>query len=68
MKLNDNFYTILKWFLGVAVAPLIALITGIGELYGWDTTYVVGTISLVCTFLSAIFGISMATYTDSSKG
>ncbi len=62
MKLNDNVYKILKWVLGVAVAPLIALITGIGELYGWDTTYVVGTISLVATFLSAVFGISMATY------
>ncbi len=62
MKLNDNVYKILKWVLGVAIAPLIALITGIGELYGWDTTYVVGTISLVATFLSAVFGISMATY------
>lgn len=62
MKLNDNVYKILKWVLGVAIAPLIALITGIGELYGWDTTYVVGTISLIATFLSAVFGISMATY------
>lgn len=62
MKLNDNVYKLLKWVLGVAIAPLIALITGIGELYGWDTTYVVGTISLVATFLSAVFGISMATY------
>lgn len=62
MKLPDNIYMILKWILGVCIAPIIALITGLGELYGWDTTYTVGTISLVATFLSAIFGISMATY------
>lgn len=62
MKLSDNIYNILKWVLGVAVAPLIALITGLGKLYGWDTTLIVGTISLIATFLSAIFGISMATY------
>lgn len=64
MKLPDNVYTILKWVLGVAVAPTIALITGLGELYHFDTTYIIGTISLIATFLSAIFGISMATYKD----
>ena len=48
--------------LTVAVAPTIALITGLGELYGWDTTLVVGTISLVATFLGAIFGVSVYKY------
>lgn len=60
--LSDKVYEILKWVLTVAVAPTIALITGLGELYGWDTTLVVGTISLVATFLGAIFGVSVYNY------
>lgn len=60
--LSDKVYEILKWVLTVAVAPTIALITGLGELYGWDTTLVVGTISLVATFLGAIFGVSVYKY------
>lgn len=60
--LSDKAYEILKWVLTVAVAPTIALITGLGELYGWDTTLVVGTISLVATFLGAIFGVSVYKY------
>ena len=60
--LSDKAYEILKWVLTVAVAPTIALITGLGKLYGWDTTLVVGTISLVATFLGAIFGVSVYKY------
>lgn len=60
--LSDKVYEILKWVLTVAVAPTIALITGLGELYGWDTTLVVGTISLIATFLGAIFGVSVYKY------
>jgi hypothetical protein len=44
------------------VAPTIALITGLGELYGFNTTLVVGTISLFATFLGAILGVSNAKY------
>ena len=56
MVLNNKFYTVLKWILAVAVAPTIALITGLGELYHFDTTLIVGTISLIATFLGAILG------------
>lgn len=62
MKLPDKIYTALKWILGVCVAPLIALISGLGEVYGFNTATIVKTISLIATFLSAILGISMATY------
>ena len=62
MKLSDKAYTILKWILSVAVAPTIALITGLGQLYGFDTFKIVETISLVATFLGAIFGISVYQY------
>ena len=56
--MNNKLYDILKWTLLVGVAPTIALITGLGELYNFDTTLVIGTISLVATFLGAITGIS----------
>ena len=63
--LPDKVYDILKWILTVAVAPTIALISGLGALYGFDTFKIVETISLVATFLGAIFGISVYQY---SKG
>lgn len=60
--LPDKVYTVLKWILTVAVAPTIALISGLGALYDFDTFKIVETISLVATFLGAIFGISVYQY------
>ena len=60
--MSNKIYDILKWILLVAVAPTIALITGLGELYGFDTTIIVGTISLVATFLGALLGVSNVKY------
>lgn len=60
--MNDKLYNILKWTLLVGVAPTIALITGLGELYNFDTTLIIGTISLVATFLGAVTGISNVNY------
>lgn len=60
--MSNKVYDILKWVLLVAVAPTIALITGLGELYGFDTTLIVGTISLVATFLGALLGVSNVKY------
>lgn len=60
--LNDKWYDVLKWVLSVAVAPTIALISGLGQLYGFDTFKIVETISLIATFLGAIFGISVYQY------
>ena len=60
--LPDKAYNILKWILSVAVAPIIALITGLGQLYGFDTFKIVETISLIATFLGALFGISVYAY------
>ena len=60
--MSNKVYDILKWVLLVAIAPTIALITGLGELYGFDTTLIVGTISLVATFLGALLGVSNVKY------
>lgn len=67
MILNNKFFTILKWILATAIAPTIALITGLGELYGFDTTLIVGTISLVATFLGALLGVSTYNYNKKVK-
>ena len=66
MILNDKFFTVLKWILATAIAPTIALITGLGELYGFETKLIVGTISLIATFLGALLGVS--TYNYNKKG
>ena len=60
--LSDKWYNILKWVLSVAVAPTIALIVGLGEVYGFDTYKIVQTISIIATFLGALFGISVIKY------
>lgn len=68
MILNNKFFTVLKWILATAVAPTIALITGLGELYHFDTTLIVGTITLVATFLGALLGVSNYNYKKSKEG
>lgn len=60
--MSNKVYDVVKWILLVAVAPTIALITGLGELYGFDTTVAVGTISLFATFFGAVLGISNVKY------
>lgn len=67
MILNNKIFTVLKWILATAIAPTIALITGLGELYKFDVTLIVGTISLVATFLGALLGISNYNYQKENK-
>ena len=45
----------------------IALITGLGELYNFDTTIIVGTITLIATFLGALLGVSNYNYKKEGK-
>ena len=60
--LGDKLYKALKWILATAVAPTIALITGLGELYHFETSVIVGTITLIATFLGALIGYSNRNY------
>jgi hypothetical protein len=62
MKLPNKVYDVLKWVLGVAVAPAITLIVGLGEAFHFDTYLIVQVITLVASFLGAIFGISVYQY------
>ena len=65
--MTNKAYDITKWVLLVAVYPTIALITGLGELYGFDTTLIVGTISLIATFVGSLLGISNYNYNKTNK-
>lgn len=60
--MSNKLYDILKWTLLVGVAPTIVLINGLGDLYNFDPTKIVTTISLFATFLGAITGISNINY------
>ena len=62
IKFKDKVYDAIKWILLTAVSPTIALVTGLGELYNFDTALIVGTISLLATFLGALTGISCYNY------
>ena len=67
--LPDKWYNVVKWVLTVCVAPTIALIGGLGQIYGFDTFKICETISLIASFLGAIFGISVYLYNkDDSNG
>lgn len=65
MVLSDKVYNTLKWLLLTLVPALITLISGLGTIYGYDTTQITAVIGLVATFIGAVVGISNANY---SKG
>ena len=62
MKLSNKTYDILKWSLITFVPALIALISSLGIIYGFDTEVITLTISAIATFLGAITGISAKNY------
>lgn len=61
-KFKDKVYNVIKWILFTGVAPTITLIIGLGKLYNFDTTLIVGTISLIASFLGGITGLSNYNY------
>lgn len=62
MILSDKAYKFLKWFLILFIPATLTLIIGLGQLWGFETELIVGTISLISTFLGAITKISDANY------
>lgn len=62
MKLNDKVYKIFKWGLILFVPALLSLISGLGQIYEFDTEKIILTISLFSTFIGTITGISNYNY------
>lgn len=62
LKLTNERYDFIKWLI-IKVSPaLVILISGMGVLFGFDVTVVVGLIGLVTTFLATILNISTKNY------
>lgn len=62
MKMNNKVYDILKWIIVIVSPALITLITTLGELYGFESAVICGTISALTVFAGAVLQISSATY------
>ena len=62
MKLSNEQYDEAKRTVTVVVPAAIALITGLGVLYKFDTSAITGTIALVATFAGTVLGVSSKNY------
>ena len=62
MKLNDKVYKFFKWGLILFIPALLSLISGLGQIYEFDTEKIILTISLFSTFIGTITGISNYNY------
>lgn len=62
MILSDKTYNTLKWLLLTVVPALITLISGLGTIYGYDTTQITAVIGIIATFIGTLVGISNANY------
>lgn len=69
MKLPDKLYEILKWIIVIVSPAICALITGLNTYWGWGLPIdaIVGTITLVTTFLGTILCISTVNYNRIEK-
>lgn len=62
MILSDKTYNTLKWLLLTVVPALITLISGLGTIYGYDTTQITAVIGIIATFIGTLVGISNVNY------
>ena len=63
MKLNDKVYDVLKWIALILIPAVGALYFGLARIWGFPYgEEIVGTLTLIVTFLGTILGISTAKY------
>ena len=60
--MSNKVYDRTKYALLVVVPAVITLIVGLGALYNFDTDLIVGTITLIATFLGQLLKISSDNY------
>lgn len=65
--LPDKIYDALKWIVLIFVPALITFISGLGVLFGFDSTIIVGVIGLVATFIGSLIGVSTKKYYDEKE-
>lgn len=65
---DDNTYNILKWIAMIMLPALGALYFGLASIWGLPYGQeIVGTITVIDTFLGAILGISSSNYSKQSN-
>ncbi len=63
MKLKDKTYDILKWIALIFIPAVGALYFGLAQIWGFPYgEEIVGTLTLIDTFLGALIGISTVNY------
>lgn len=63
MKLNDKAYDVLKWIALIFIPAVGALYFGLAQIWGFPYgEEIVGTLTLIDTFLGALIGISTVNY------
>ena len=63
MKLSNKVYDILKWIALILLPAVSALYFGLSQIWGFPYgEEIVGTISIIDTFLGALLGISTMNY------
>lgn len=67
MKLSNKMYDILKWVCIILAPALITLISGLGAIYGYDTSIITATIGVVVTFVGSLIGISTKNYNKENE-
>lgn len=60
--MNDKVYDALKFIVVIVSPALVTLIVTLGELYGFDSAKICGTISALAVFAGSVLQISSANY------
>ena len=69
MKLSNKYYDILKWIALIFIPAIGALYFGLAQIWGFPYgEEIVGTLTLIDTFLGALLGISTAQYNKGAEG
>lgn len=67
--LSNRTYDVLKWIALVLIPAVGALYFGLSQIWGFPYgEEIVGTLTLVDTFLGALLGISTVNYNNKGKG
>ena len=67
--LNNKTYDVLKWVALVLIPAVGALYFGLSQIWGFPYgEEIVGTLTLIDTFLGALLGISTVNYNSKGKG
>ena len=63
MKMTNKLYDILKWVAQVVIPAIGAAYFGLAGIWGWPFgDQIVGTLTIIDTFLGVILGISSSKY------